>query len=146
MSGRTYSFKSAPNDRFFEKLFIAILFTLRVFARNRRRNTGPGFTSNKPTHYLRDYGDFSVINLYNFFNIHFLLMLTVYDMDWVHNLSDPIKVLCINFMFNAIKYVILSKNLILIFCFLWKYNITTNGKPWNGKKKKKAHIDFDENY
>ena len=31
----TYSLKSTPNDRFFsEKLFMAILFTLRVFARN----------------------------------------------------------------------------------------------------------------
>ena len=35
--------KSTPNDRFFEKLFMAFLFTLRVFARNllrgnRRRN------------------------------------------------------------------------------------------------------------
>ena len=38
-----YSLKSTPNDRF-EKLFMAILFTLRVFARNllrgnRRRNS-----------------------------------------------------------------------------------------------------------
>ena len=56
---------------FFEKLFMAILLTLRVFARNllsgnRRRNTfrisfwclawdsNPGFSSNKPTHYLLD--------------------------------------------------------------------------------------------
>ena len=40
----TDSLKSTPNDRVFEKLFIAILFTLRLFARNllrgnRRRNT-----------------------------------------------------------------------------------------------------------
>ena len=40
---RDLQFK-VPNDRFFEKLFMAILFTLRVFARNllrgnRRRNT-----------------------------------------------------------------------------------------------------------
>ena len=34
ISGGTYSLKSAPNDRFFEKLFMAILFSLRVFARN----------------------------------------------------------------------------------------------------------------
>ena len=64
------------SDRFFEKLFIAILFTLRVFARNllrgnRRRNTfrisiwclawgsNPGFSSNKPTHFLLDHGDFA---------------------------------------------------------------------------------------
>ena len=32
--GGTYSLKSTPNDRFFEKLFMGILFTLRVFARN----------------------------------------------------------------------------------------------------------------
>ena len=60
---------------FFEKLFMAILFTLRVFAGNllrgnRRRNifrislwclawdSNPGFSSNKPTHYLLDHGDF----------------------------------------------------------------------------------------
>ena len=30
----TYSLKSTPNDRFFEKLFMAILFTVRVFATN----------------------------------------------------------------------------------------------------------------
>ena len=71
ISGGTYSLKSTPNDRFFEKLFMAILFTLRVFARNllsgnRRSNTfrisfwclawnsNPGFLSNKPTHYLLD--------------------------------------------------------------------------------------------
>ena len=61
---------------FVEKLFMAILFTLRVFAGNllrgnRRRNTfyillwclawcsNPDFTSNKPTHYLLDYGDYN---------------------------------------------------------------------------------------
>ena len=44
----TYSLKSTPNDRFFEKLFMAILFTFRAFARNlwrenRRRNTFHNF-------------------------------------------------------------------------------------------------------
>ena len=34
ISGGTYSSKSTPKDRFFEKLLMAILFTLRVFARN----------------------------------------------------------------------------------------------------------------
>ena len=43
MSGGIYSLKSTPNDWFLEKLFMAILFTLRVFAKNllrgnRRRN------------------------------------------------------------------------------------------------------------
>ena len=65
--------QSTLNDRFFEKLFMAILFTLGVYVRNllignRRRNTfcilfwclawdsNPGFSSNKPTHQL-DQGD-----------------------------------------------------------------------------------------
>ena len=66
---------------FFEKLFHGRLFALRVSARNllrenRWRNifffhisfwcltwdTNPGFTSNKPTHYLLDYGDFNNTN------------------------------------------------------------------------------------
>ena len=75
ISGGIYSLKSTPNDKFFEKLFIAILFTLRVFARNllrgnRWRNTfrtsfwclacdsNPGFSSEKPTHYLLNHGVF----------------------------------------------------------------------------------------
>ena len=67
--------KSTPNDRYFEKLFMAVLITLRFCARNllrrnRRKNTfrilfwylawgsNPGFSSNKPTHYLLDHSDF----------------------------------------------------------------------------------------
>ena len=70
MSGGTYSLKSTPKDKIFEKLFIAILFTLRVFARNLLRESrwrsififsfwclNSGLTSNKPTDYLLDYGD-----------------------------------------------------------------------------------------
>ena len=43
VSGGTYSLTSTPNDRFLRNLFMARLFTLRVFARNllrgsRRRN------------------------------------------------------------------------------------------------------------
>ena len=86
ISGGTYSLKSTPNDRFVEKLFMAILFTLRVFARNllrgnRRRNTfrisfwclawdsNPGFSSNKPTHYLLDHGDFKLTNIQTYIYI-----------------------------------------------------------------------------
>ena len=75
ISGGTYNLKSTPNDRFFEILFMAILFTLRISVRNLlraycRRNTfrisfwclawdsNPGFSSNKSTHYLLDQGDF----------------------------------------------------------------------------------------
>ena len=74
---KTYSLRSTPNDRFFEKLFMAILFTLRVFVRNllrrnRRRNTfrisfwclawdtNPDFSSNKPTHYPLEHGNFKL--------------------------------------------------------------------------------------
>ena len=81
ISGGTCYLKSTPNDRFFEKLFMAILFTLRVFARNllrenHRRNifcilfwclvrgSNPGFTSNKPIHYLLDHGDFRTLHLH----------------------------------------------------------------------------------
>ena len=34
ISGATYGLNWTPNDRFFEKLFMAILFPFRVFARN----------------------------------------------------------------------------------------------------------------
>ena len=34
ISGGIYSLKSTPNDRYFEKLFMTILFALKVFARN----------------------------------------------------------------------------------------------------------------
>ena len=64
-------------ERHILRNFMAILFTLGGFARNllrgnRRRNTfhisfrcltwisNPGFTSNKPTHYLLDYGDINI--------------------------------------------------------------------------------------
>ena len=70
-------FKVDSERQIFEKLFMAILFTLRVFARdllrgNRRRNnfcisfwclawdSNPSFSSNKPTHYQLDHGDFQM--------------------------------------------------------------------------------------
>ena len=71
---RHLQFKIDSERQIFEKLVMAILFTLRVFARNllrrsRRRNIfifsywcltwglNSGFTSNKPTHYLLNYGN-----------------------------------------------------------------------------------------
>ena len=66
ISGETYNLNSTLNDKFFEKLFMAILFALRVSARNTfciwfwclACGSNPGFTINKPTHDLLDYGDF----------------------------------------------------------------------------------------
>ena len=34
ISGGSYNFQYTPNDKFFEKLFMAILFIFKVFARN----------------------------------------------------------------------------------------------------------------
>ena len=74
ISGGTYSLKPTPNDRFFEKLFMAIfIYSQSFFPRNllrgnRLRNTfcilfcclargsNSVFKSNKPTHYLLDHG------------------------------------------------------------------------------------------
>ena len=39
MRGGTYSLESNPKARFFEKFFMAILFTLGVFARNQLRES-----------------------------------------------------------------------------------------------------------
>ena len=61
ISGGSYNLKSTPNDRF-EKLLMAILFTLRVLPEICWEEIAeePGFSSNKPTHYLLDHGDFKV--------------------------------------------------------------------------------------
>ena len=40
-SGRTYSLKSTPSDRLFEKLFKAILFTLQSFCRKSAERKSP---------------------------------------------------------------------------------------------------------
>ena len=67
--------KSTPNDKFMRNFSWQFLFALKDFARNllrgnHRRNSfcflfwclvfvsKPGFTSNKPTHYLQDYSGF----------------------------------------------------------------------------------------
>ena len=78
MSGGTYSLKSTPNDRFLfiEKLFMAIFIYFQSFCQKSTERKSPkkyflyfvfdawpgartqAFASNKPTHYLLDYGDF----------------------------------------------------------------------------------------
>ena len=40
LSGGIYSLKSTPSDRFFDKIFIAIVFNFRVFARNMMPDLG----------------------------------------------------------------------------------------------------------
>ena len=91
---------------FFEKLFMAILFILRIFARNllrgnRRRNTfrisfwcltgdsNPGFSFNKPTHHLLDHGDFILGNI--IVNLSFET-LEMSKPSWV----EPIKIFVAN--------------------------------------------------
>ena len=75
---RDLRLRSTPNNRFFEKLFMAILLTLRVFFKNLlkgnyRRNTfrilfwclawasNPVFSSNKPKHYLLHHGNYTTL-------------------------------------------------------------------------------------
>ena len=62
---RDLQFKVDSERQIFEKLLMANLFTLRVFARNLLRclawDSNPGFSSNKPTHYLLDHCDFNTI-------------------------------------------------------------------------------------
>ena len=93
ISDGTYSLKYPMNDRFFVKLFMAILFALRVFARNllrgiRRRKifrilfwcvawgSNPDSSSNKPTHYLIDHGNFRIT--YYFYEIRKLFVKLYY--------------------------------------------------------------------
>ena len=66
ISGRTYNLKSTPNNRFFEKLLTAVLIYSQSFCQKSAERISPkkyffdvrpGFTSNKLTHYLQDYGD-----------------------------------------------------------------------------------------
>ena len=84
ISGGAYSLKSTPNIQIFDELFMAILFTLRVFARNLLRgscrtnififsywwltwglNSGP--TSKKLTHCLLHYGAEEIFIYISFF-------------------------------------------------------------------------------
>ena len=72
MIGETYNLKSISNDRFLRNFFMAMLFTLRVFARKLRENCrrnisfhnsfslNRGLTFNKPTLYLLDHGYFKL--------------------------------------------------------------------------------------
>ena len=77
ISGGTYSLKSTPNDRFFEKLFMAILFTQNFCLKSAERKSLKKYflyfffwclawVSNKPTHNLLDYG--SAISLMKYGN------------------------------------------------------------------------------
>ena len=76
MNGGTYRLTSTPNDRFLRNFFIAGFILLSEFVTEicweevaeeilfiihfwwLTRDTNPGFSSNKPTHYILDHGDF----------------------------------------------------------------------------------------
>ena len=79
-------FKANSERQIFEKLFMAISFTLGVFVRSAERTSGRrnififafwcltwalncGLMSNKPTHYLLDYGDFYAITKRTFLDL-----------------------------------------------------------------------------
>ena len=66
------SLTSTPNDKFFETLFRGwFLFTLRIYSEEiffvfsywcLTWSLNLGLTSNKPTHYLQDWGDFIILH------------------------------------------------------------------------------------
>ena len=153
ISGGTYCLKSTTNDRFFEKLFMVILFTLRVFARNllrgnRRRNTfrisfwclawdsNPGFSSNKPTHYLLDHGDLLyyitaiISHVYMFTNWSFFVPASYVQINFFYEalfLLQLKKKITKNYKTISINCVIVALNLFYIFLiFPDQTNIMTN--------------------
>ena len=92
---RDLQFKVDSERQIFERLFKAELFTFRAFARyeyllreSPQRNISfqyfwfssltCGLTSNKPTHYLLDYRDFSYNNLHPYFLDYKLIPLTLW--------------------------------------------------------------------
>ena len=82
MAGPT-CLKSTPNDRFFEKLFMVILFTLRAFARNLleeknifcSRCLTNRLLSNKSTYYILDCGE-RISNLFDQSTLYLFQLLT----------------------------------------------------------------------
>ena len=84
ISAGTYSFKSTSNDRFFEKLFHGGFIYFQSFCQKSAEwkspkkyffsyfvlmsglGLEPWLSSNKPTHYLLDHGDFSRVSLARF--------------------------------------------------------------------------------
>ena len=110
ISDGNYNLMSTLNERFFEKLFMAILFTLRAFVRNllrgnRRRNTfrilfwclawgsTPGLTSNKPTHYLLDHGDFNThITYTHIYTSNIIIYILVVQLTIDHRTTLHIKI------------------------------------------------------
>ena len=81
--GRDLQFKVDYELQIFEKLFITILFALSVSTKRVLRGNrwfemaDHCFTSNKPTHWLLDYGDFTS---------HFTRI------SWLSCITDPIKI------------------------------------------------------
>ena len=79
ISGGTHSLTSIPNDRFLEKLIMAIFIYSQSFCQKSAERksmkkyfsyiearpdikawgSNPDYSSNKPTHYLLDHGDFT---------------------------------------------------------------------------------------
>ena len=130
VSRGTYSLMSTSNNSFLRNFFTAGLFYSQSFClkSTERKSlnkyfflhisfwcltwaTNPGFTSNKPTHYLLDYGGFNELNWFHLFSLtlqtlaqmHYMMIsLSGYDSAGhkksicVHRLS-----LCANVLFSV---------------------------------------------
>ena len=106
MSGGTYSLISTPNVRFLSSFFMSILFTLRVFARNLLRGSGPWniFSYFRfdvwpviwTTHHVLDYGDFKFANTFsNFFlKIKFIRQTDIWNILQKPTINSPLTRIC----------------------------------------------------
>ena len=154
ISGGAYSLKSTPNDRF-EKLFMAILicweeiaeeilfvFRLDVWPGTR---TNPGFSSNKPTHYLLDHGD-------NFFIIIIWLFVikTTEHIEWTRDFDVYWQIMkgTVNITKKK-KYFCLYLNLSVLFIYVllifgvgFYHRATRDETNWQntGETWKRQHI------
>ena len=65
ISSGIYSLKLTPNNRFFWETFHNNFYLLSEFLPEIYWGSNPDFSSNKPTHYLLDHGDFTCIDELN---------------------------------------------------------------------------------
>ena len=95
ISGGTYSLKLVPNDRFVEKLFMAIFIysreflpeicwdeiateiLLRILFRYLAWGSNSGFLPNKPTHYLLEHSDFKEYRSLSFISVSVFIFIAL---------------------------------------------------------------------
>ena len=124
---RDLQLKSTPNDRFFKKLFMAISFTLWIFARNLLRgsrqrnififpcwclnwNLNRGVMSIKPTLFLLDSSDFAYFRTFS--KIIYFAKLSIFGIfaKSIH-LATLSKIICFGTFSKTILFCIFFSNI-----------------------------------